>query len=67
MSDSDKIMSLETWQLLPNKAEIFGCVFKKDKQVNLLLVASPDSWSAFITTQGVIANLTFFTLLSNIL
>jgi len=68
MSDSDDTMSfLETWQSLLREAEIAGCTFTKDQQVNLLLGALPDSWSAFINTQGGIANLTFSTLLSNIL
>jgi hypothetical protein len=68
MSDSDDIMSfLKTWQSLLNAVAIAGCVFTEDQQVNLLLAVLPDSCSAFITTQGGIANLTFSTLLSNTL
>jgi len=37
------------------------------QQVNLLLGALSDSWSAFITTQGGISNLSFVDLISNIL
>ena len=55
------------WQSLLQEAEIAGCVFTEDQQVNLLLGALPDSWGAFVTTQGGINDLTFTALLSNIL
>jgi hypothetical protein len=68
MSDSDNVMTfLESWQSLLQEAEIVGCTFTDDQQVNLLLGALLDSWSAFVTTPGGMSNLTFTTLLSNIL
>jgi len=58
---------LKSWQLLPQEVEVVGSTFTKDHQVNLLLRALPNSWSTFVTTQGGILDLTFTTLLSNIL
>jgi len=68
MSDSDDIVEfLETWQSLMQEAAIAGCTFTDFQQANLLLGTLPDSWSAFITTQGGLTDLTFPNLLSNIL
>jgi hypothetical protein len=68
MSDSDNVMTfMESWQSLLQEVEIASYTFTDDQQVNLLLGALHDSWSAFVTTQGGISNLTFTTLLSNIL
>ncbi len=68
MTKSDDVVEfLETWQFLLQEAAIVGWTFTDSPQVNLLLRALPDSWSAFITTQGGIVDLTFPNLLSNIL
>jgi hypothetical protein len=68
MSDNDDVVVfLESWQALLQEAAISGCTFTDAQQVNLLLGALPDSWSAFVTTQGGLADLTFVGLLSNIL
>ena len=68
MADSDDTMSfLETWQSLLQEAEIAGCAFTEDQQVNLLLGALPDSWSAFHNHARWHCQSTFSTLLSNIL
>lgn len=67
MSESDVITFLELWQSILQEAAILRCTFTNPQQVNLLLGALPNSWSASITTQGGIANLTFTYLLSNIL
>jgi len=68
MSNLDDVIAfLELWQAILQEASIASCTFSDSQQVNLLLGALPDSWSAFITTQGSINNLTFTNLLSNIL
>jgi len=68
MTDSDDVSTfLESWQATLQEAAISGCTFSEAQQVNLLLGALPDSWSAFVTTQGGIADFTFTNLLSNIL
>lgn len=68
MTDSEDVVAfLESWQSTLQEAAISGCIFIDAQQVNLLLGALPDSWSAFVTTQGGISDLSFHTLLSNIL
>lgn len=68
MSDTDDVINfLETWQSTLQEAAIAGCIFTDSHQVNLLLAALPPSWNSFITTQGGITDLTFTTLISNIL
>lgn len=68
MTDSDDVSTfLESWQAILQEAAISGCTFTEAQQVNLLLGALPDSWGAFVTTQGGITDLTFTNLLSNIL
>lgn len=68
MSSTDNVPQfLESWQATLQEVAISGCIFTEPQQVNLLLGALPDTWSAFITTQGGLSNLTFTDLLSNIL
>lgn len=68
MSDNEDVVAfLESWQALLQEAAISSCIFSEAQQVNLLLGALPESWSAFVTTQGGLADLTFVNLLSNIL
>lgn len=68
MTDNDDVINfLEHWQSVLQEAAIAGCQFDDTQQVMLLLSALPDSWSAFITTQGGISTLTFTELISNIL
>jgi len=64
---NDVVKFLETSQSLLQEVAIAGCTFIDPQQVNLLLGALPDFWSAFITTQGDIIDLSFLDLLSNIL
>lgn len=68
MSKNDDVVSfLESWQALLQEAAISGCTFSDAQQVHLLLGSLPESWSAFVTTQGGLPDLTLITLLSNIL
>jgi hypothetical protein len=65
--NDDVVTFLENWQTVLQEAAIAGCKFDNAQQVMLLLAALPDSWSAFVTTQGGIPTLTFTELISNIL
>jgi hypothetical protein len=68
MSNLDDVTAfLETWQSTLQEVAISGCSFTNAHQVNFLLGALPESWSAFVTTQGGLPDLTFTNLLSNIL
>lgn len=58
---------LENWQATLQEVAIAGCTFENAQQFNLLLRALPSTWSAFITTQGVLDDLSFDKLFSNIL
>lgn len=68
MSENDDVVSfLENWQSVLQDTATAGCEFNDAQQVMLLLSALPNSWSAFVTTQGGITTLTFSELISNIL
>lgn len=58
---------LENSQATLQEAAAVGYTFTDVQQVNFLLGALRDMWSAFITTQGGLEDLTFNNLLSNIL
>lgn len=68
MSDNDDVVSfLESWLALVQEASISGCTLSETQQVHLLLGALLETWSAFVTTQGGLSDLTLINLISNIL
>ena len=58
---------LEEWQGTLEEAAIAGLTFTEKQQIVLLLSALPQSWRAFITTQGNTQNQTLVDLISNML
>ena len=58
---------LEEWQGTLEEAAIAGLAFTEKQQIVLLLSALPQSWRAFMTTQGSIQNQTLVNFISNML
>jgi len=50
---------LESWQSTLQEVAIPRCTFSEPQKVNLLLGTLPSTWSAFITIQGGLLDLTF--------
>lgn len=58
MTETEVVIAfLENWQATLQEAATIGCQFSNLQQVILLLLALPDSWDSFITSQGCIIDL----------